>query len=471
MHGGENASRGLERLVAALGAVTPAVFDYDLVSGRLEISPGLRALYGIAAEDIFGVPAFLERAHEEDRPAWQSLFDPAHEAEPTRLLRYRLPAADRRETRYLTAEIITTYTDGRPVALTATIRDDTEQRRAATALMESEERLRLAIEAGRMAVWEVDLATGRLTNSPELNILLGFPVDAVITLADVRELYAPGEMERLAQEGVLYEQVRGKAVGGAAAVRRDWRHMPEGDRTEIQVDFAIICPDGTPRHLLLRAQHAPALDNIGQRVTGVLVDITDRKLAEDRLAIVARELQHRVKNSLTIVQAIAAQSFRDVDDQPAMHAFSGRVQALAAVTDAILQGGATEAPLTAVIARIVDPYRTGSSDPFTLSGPEVALPSRLATSVSMALHELCTNAVKYGALSVPEGRVALSWAVDDGVLAIDWREDGGPPVKAPTHAGFGTRLLRSLVGRGEVATTFDPQGVRSHLRLPLGTSG
>jgi two-component sensor histidine kinase len=446
--------------MVGFGAGRPA-WSFDRQTGSFLATNGLAVLYGYPSHQNLGLDAFLAAAHVDDRPLWAELFN-GTVAPPTEQFYFRILRPDG-DLRWMVSHI---GTDG-PGRLSGDVADVTTEREAADALALSEERFRFAIEAGRMAIWEVDMRSGRLTNSRELNLLLGLPVDAMPTLAEVRKLYAPGELERLADEGVTYERILDRVQPGRQNVRRDWG-IPATDRTQVQAEFALVTPSGERKQLLLRAQRVPSVDGFGQRLTGVLVDITDRKLAEDRMALVAREMQHRIKNLIAVMSSIALQTFRPGSDTAtAREAFSGRVRALDVALDSVLKPSAESGSLREIIAQIVAPYRVASAERFTLDGPEVHLSGRRATAVGMAIHELSTNALKYGALSTETGVVAITWQVVDGRVQIDWTETGGPPVHPPTAIGFGTRLLRSLLHDGEVTLTHLPTGVHCHFDFPL----
>jgi len=336
--------------------------------------------------------------------------------------------------------------------------DVTEQRLSESALRESEERLRLSIEVGRMAVWEVDHATRAVAVSPELNLLLGLPADAHPTLTEIRALYAPGELERLARGGFTYESV----VRSAAATAYGKGH------SHLQVEFTIVTPAGEKKELLLRARHVPALQGRGLRTAGVLVDITERKRAEERLELVASEMRHRVKNALSIVQAIASQTIaRECEDEGAAADFMSRLRALSTAMDLVLAEDSAPIPLTRLLDDMLRPYRDEDGASIRLAGPEVTLPARNATALCLVLHELCTNAIKYGALSSSAGRIDLTWRVEGGTLAMEWTERDGPPVEPPARRGFGSRLLASALGPGAVELTFGRQGLSVRLDVDL----
>jgi PAS domain S-box-containing protein len=465
----EDASQPGARLAAALQATSTALWDWDCSTRNLIVSDGLRQLFGAEPGETFDLRTFLDAIHPEDRMIWRRLFEDARTAALPDTLEFRGRRLHTGEPRWFRSDVRPSRHDGRVTGLAGFVADLSAERRAALALIESEERLRIAIEAGRMAVWEVDLATGSLAQSPELNLLLGLPSEARPTLADVRALYAPGELERIASAGMNYESIKEAVLDGNIAKRRDWLENPGADRTQIQAEFTILTPAGAAKELMLRAQYAaPAIDGGGHRVTGLLIDITDRKQAERQHLIVAREMRHRIRNTLTVVSALAARTFRaDGAVEAMISAFRGRLGALSAATDAILDDGGTSVALREVVERIFMPYRTPEHDPFSVEGPDLELDAQRGTALGMALHELCTNAVKYGALTVSTGHVSIAWRLDSGGLVLEWRESGGPVVTEPEHRGFGTRLLGSVLGADAVALSFEPAGVVCRIELPV----
>jgi PAS domain S-box-containing protein len=205
-------------------------------------------------------------------------------------------------------------------------------------------------------------------------------------------------------------------------------------------------------------------------------DITERKLAEERQRLLVNELNHRVKNALATVQAIAAQSLRSDEVPPEARArFTERLMALARANDVLVAGDWQGASLAAVAAQVASPYADAGDDGrFVAEGPAVQLSANAATAMALALHELATNAAKYGALSWPEGRVELTWRIEgEGEtrrFGLTWRESDGPPVTPPRTTGFGTRLIeRGLAAelRATVAMDYAPTGLVCTLSAPL----
>jgi PAS domain S-box-containing protein len=216
-----------------------------------------------------------------------------------------------------------------------------------------------------------------------------------------------------------------------------------------------------------------ALRDAGGAVTAyatVTRDITERKKAEQRQDILNQELSHRLKNTLAMVQAIAAQSLRGVTEKDAVAAFNKRVHAIAAAHDVLLQQSWSEARIGEVVRAVLGRFEMGQR--IECEGPDVSLGPRATLSLSMLLHELATNALKYGALSTEAGSVIVSWSLEclDGgaELALHWRERGGPPAAEPDRRGFGSRLIgMGLVGTGGCELRYLPHGFEAEFRAPL----
>jgi len=262
-----------------------------------------------------------------------------------------------------------------------------------------------------------------------------------------------------------------------------WELFPQGLNTPFEtacraaMDQGVSTTFETPSRL--RPDRIVELRIVPMRGGGVaitLTDVTERRQAEARQRLLVNELNHRVKNSLATVQAIAAQSLRGPDVSPeARERFTARLMALARANDVLVAETWTGASLASVAAEMAGPH--GEAERFAISGPEVHLSPTTATAMALGLHELATNAAKYGALSTPHGRVALTWTVEgdgkDRRFRLTWRESGGPAVGEPGPPGFGTRLIRQGLAhelRAEVALTYPPTGVVFSLTAPLSES-
>ncbi len=210
----------------------------------------------------------------------------------------------------------------------------------------------------------------------------------------------------------------------------------------------------------------------------ILRDHTDRHRAEETHKLLLQELEHRAKNTLAVVQAVAAQTLRQAGTAPELRsAFDGRLMALARSHDILARGGWEGALLTEAVERTLAAYGAGAGR-ILADGPPVRLAANAVVTLNLALHELATNAAKHGALSVPGGRVEVFWRVEKrrargepATVEIRWRERGGPPVRPPERRGFGSQMLERVLAReagGEVRLDFAPDGVACCIRLPLG---
>jgi PAS domain S-box-containing protein len=203
-------------------------------------------------------------------------------------------------------------------------------------------------------------------------------------------------------------------------------------------------------------------------IVGASRDLTEMKQAEELQRLLLGELNHRVKNTLATLQAISAQTLRTARDLPsAREALDRRICAMAQAHDLLTLRAWTGANLTDVVMRALDAFTAAQ---VKMSGAAVDVSPKHALALSLALHELATNATKYGALSCPEGRVSVQWGVQEGMLHLDWEESGGPAVAPPTQKGFGSRLLEELVPRdldGDTKLNCDVSGVRCSITARL----
>ena len=189
-------------------------------------------------------------------------------------------------------------------------------------------------------------------------------------------------------------------------------------------------------------------DERPERILAVARDISGLKNTQDRQTLLMQELSHRMKNTLALVQAVAAQTLRNAPSlDSAADALSARLLALAKAHDVLLQGSFASASLTALVDTCVQLHGDGEPGRFLVAGPDVTLSPHQGMTLALMLHELATNATKYGSLSTPRGHVEIGWTVCDGlqgqgpVLRFSWEEANGPPVTPPTRTGFGTRLI------------------------------
>jgi PAS domain S-box-containing protein len=268
----------------------------------------------------------------------------------------------------------------------------------------------------------------------------------------------------------------------------DGRPLPHGDcpmalavteRRQIRgVEVVAERPDGSRVPFI--PYPTPLFDASGTFVGAVnmLVDITERKRAEEQQNVLVAEMKHRVKNTLASVQAIAVQTMRRAPGEE-LDAFTARLQALAKAHNLLSLKSWHRAPLHDVVGTALGAFQEAHRERFVIEGPEdIWLDANRSLLLAMALHELATNAVKYGALSNGIGRVHVAWKVlkgdaskRDGTIRLNlhWREFGGPPVRPPAHKGFGSRLIERALqaSLGTTRLEFDPQGLACTLDIPL----
>jgi len=271
--------------------------------------------------------------------------------------------------------------------------------------------------------------------------------------------------------GALLKTAEGLPIGTVCVLDRAAR--PQGI-TDLQRLTLEVLARQVMTNLELRRILSSQREEESEARIGILRDITAEKDPEHHRRMLSAELQHRMKNTLAVVQSIVSQSLRGaVSVQSASGAIRERLMALGHAHDLLTQTSWTAAPMRAVVEGATRHGAHAGRVQFT--GPDLALAPRAALAMSLCLHELSTNAAKYGALSVPDGRVELSWAIKnddpdgDATLLMSWRELDGPPVLRPDHKGFGTRLMDNLAYDlgGETTLDYAADGVVWQLRSSL----
>jgi PAS domain S-box-containing protein len=222
--------------------------------------------------------------------------------------------------------------------------------------------------------------------------------------------------------------------------------------------------------------HIEPLRNDAGEVMGLTcaaVDVTERKEGEAHLRLLLRELTHRSKNLLAIIQAMARQTARHAGSIDAfLRQFGARLQALAASHDLLVRESWHGAALDELVRSQLGVHVAETEEQVAIGGPAVALKPEAAQNLGLALHELAANAARFGALSVPDGRLSVTWDRNDGVeggLALEWREQNGPRVKPRRKRGFGSMVIEGNLARAldaEVDLNFDPEGLRCHIVIP-----
>jgi len=204
------------------------------------------------------------------------------------------------------------------------------------------------------------------------------------------------------------------------------------------------------------------------------IDAKEREAADKLQKLILGELHHRVKNTLSTVSAIASQSFRAAPSiEHGQQAMEGRLSASARAHDVLMQVSWANASLTHTFGTATEPYESQGARRFHFNGPDIRITSSAVIALAMTFNELCTNTTKFGALSVPAGRVEIAWTVDEPTqpLRLFWTERGGPAVQPPTRRSFGTRMMESLGQQlnGQVQLAYEPPGFVYALDVPLGS--
>jgi two-component sensor histidine kinase len=201
------------------------------------------------------------------------------------------------------------------------------------------------------------------------------------------------------------------------------------------------------------------------------IDAKEREAADKLQKLILEELHHRIKNTLATVTAIAAQSLRTATSLEHGQAIESRLLALGRAHDLLPQARWASASFAHIVQGATEPYDSKGAGKFSISGPDFRISSGAVIALAMTLNELCTNTTKFGALSVPAGRIEIAWNIDEasGRLRLTWTEQDGPPVQAPTRRSFGTRLIETLGKEldGDVSLAYAPAGFIYTLDVPL----
>ncbi|WP_201860293.1 HWE histidine kinase domain-containing protein [Microvirga soli] len=333
--------------------------------------------------------------------------------------------------------------------------DAVERARTEAALRKSEERLQLAIEAsGVVGTWDWDIASNRIYADERFAALFSVDPNAIasgVPLSDFTSGIHPDDRAH------VEEQIQ-EALETGAYYAAEYR--------TIGLDGQVQWVSAQGRCYYVAGQPV--------RFPGIVVDITHRKRAEEHQQVLIHELNHRVKNTLATVQSIASQTLRNAGTMgEARSAMEARLLALSRAHDVLTRENWDGAGLLEIVREAMAPYRHERETRIHMEGPDVRLSPRMALAIAMALQELATNAVKYGALSNEGGEVRIAWSVNNGPekrLHLVWSESNGPAVEIPQRRGFGTRLIeRSLAQdlHGRATIDFARTGIVCTVDAPI----
>lgn len=320
-------------------------------------------------------------------------------------------------------------------------------------IAESEARLRLALNAGDLGSWEYTPSTGIFVTSPTCRTNFGRAPHEAFSYDDLVATIHPDD-----------RAIQAQAVARAIE-----------NRSDLHVEYRVIWPDRSEHWVRISGRVRIAMDG-HLSLVGVSQDITERRQADERQAILLHELDHRVKNTLATVQSVASMTRRSAQqgDAAAWDAFAGRLQGLAKTHDLLTATQWQGALLEDVLRNELDPYQDAMRQRIRLRGPRINLQPSAVLALGLAIHELATNATKYGSLTAPEGKVSVMWALAPSlsppVLIVEWVESGGPTVVPPIRQGFGTKLIQRGLAQqlgGEIKLDFHPDGIRCVVTFPV----
>jgi PAS domain S-box-containing protein len=437
-------------------------FVYDHGTRILQLSPGCAAVYGL--------PEGLEISRED----WRARLHPDDLPQLDAIVRRAFANGDREfvpefriirdgQVRWIESRVLISYNEtGKPVRRVGAMLDVTERKQAHQALTDRNKQLELAAKfalVGRYAIeidpTREDFTSHRLHFSPGFAAIYGLPEEtSEISVGDWRSLVHPDDLPQFVEhrQQLLAER-----------------------RGEHHAEHRIVRPCGTIRWIEARAFIEYDQAGRPERMVGVNIDITDRKRAEEARKILNAELDHRVKNALSTVSAVVShtqQGSGSIADFVA--ALDGRIRSMATTHELLSSHEWHGVSLMQLVRRELAPYDTRNNT--EIDGPSVFLKAEAGQAMAMVLHELATNAAKYGALSSKNGRVSIRWhrhlnGHPQSHLVFEWQEIDGPPVIAVGKPSYGTSTIRDLIPYefgGTVDLVFAPEGARCRLEFPSG---
>jgi len=452
--GEEALRRSEETLRLATETAGMATWEVDLETLAGGWSPNRFDLLGMPRRpDSRGTfQEWIDRVHPDDREMAETAARRCFTQGVPYTIEYRILRADNGNERWLQSHgSRIDYADSRPSRFVGVSFDITDRKQAEEKLRESETRFRTIFEQANDFLITTTLQNEITSVNPAVIEAIGYS-EAEILGRSIRDFMDEDQF--------------------AISMDAFNRKLQHGGSTRLTVK--LRAKDG--RELIWEVNSRLSLDEQGRPTAlhAIGRDMTEAKRAETHLRLLVDELNHRVKNTLAIVQGIAQQSFKDdVPPRLARAAFEGRLAALSEAHNLLTREHWSLVSMRQIIDDALRPHG-GESGRFTLDGPDLTIQPKTAISLALAIHELATNAVKHGALSRPEGHVSIAWrrVLGEGParLSLLWKERGGPTVSVPTHRGFGTRMIeRGLAAElgGKVAIEFRSEGLVCTVDAPL----
>jgi PAS domain S-box-containing protein len=441
------------RLADALAAGRVMAFEWDAATDRSQRSENAIDILRTEQGGATTSPRddFLSRVHADDRKMLRTHIGKLSPGSPSYTVNFRYVCPDGRELWLDETAKGEFDATGKLLRIKGLTRDITHRKQTEHALAERNAQLALAGRAALVGSYTYDVKKGRMQVSEGYTAIHGLPEGTTETsYGEWRVRVHPEDLERA--EGVREQ---------AFAERRK----------EDKAEYRIVMSTGEVRWIERRGSIAYGEDGHPVRIVGVNIDVTERKRAEQHQRALNAELDHRVKNVLATVSAIVGQT-QEASRSPADFAagLNRRIRSLAGTHELLSRSHWHGVPLAEIVRRELAPYGTTNTD---IRGPLVTLKAEGTQAVATVLHELTTNAAKYGAFSNRTGRVSVQWKwLNNGShdrLVIEWREAGGPPVQAPSQPGYGTSIIRELIPfelGGKVELVFASEGISCRLEIP-----
>jgi PAS domain S-box-containing protein len=445
------------RFRAAIGAVDGVLWTNDASGRMVGDQPGWASLTGQSFEQYQGF-GWSDAVHPDDAEPTVQAWNAAVDKGGPFNFEHRLRRHDGVWRDFAIRAVAVLEADGSIREWIGVHTDITERKRAEERLREGEARFRAMADSAPAPVWMTSAEGGVTFANEAFAEFAGVEADALLGDAWIRMIHP---------DDIL----------GVGAKRAAARGAPEGPRA-YGFEARFLCGDGLYRWMVANAR--PQIDARGQfqGYIGMAMDMTETKTAEARQRLLINELNHRVKNTLASIQSIVRQTLRP-EETPVQvrERLIGRLLAMSAAHDVLTRESWEGAALDDIVRQGLAPF-VDDQDPgqnpgrVSISGPSLRVGASTALSLALAVHELATNAAKYGALSTPAGKVIIAWEqTGEDRAVLTWSERDGPPVRPPERKGFGTRLLdRGLAGDlgGQPKLTFAVEGVRAVLPVRLG---
>lgn len=438
-----------ERMRLAQEAGGIGIHDYDILTGTIEWDARVAAIWGTPPDEPVSYEAFAAGVHSDDLPEVERAVAAA--CDPDGDGRYKATYRVRHRNgseRWVEATGIVHFNDARKAArMVGTIRDVSGEMRARNELIETRRFNQHLIETAPTLLYIYDLVEQR-------NVYIG-PQIAGLTGMTAQD-YARLDSSLLA--ALIHPDDLDRVVSHHQAIREEKVTAP------FEIEYRLLRADGSYVWLSsIEVVHERDADGRPSQILGASLDVTARhELAADRELLLG-ELTHRIGNAISLVHAIASLSLRPSAAPDAWRRFESWVAALAAAQRHIgTDQSGTD--LEQLITAILRPFEAEGRKRIIIGGPAVQIEQARSGHLSLALHELATNALKHGALSVEDGTVEVTWQPSGDKVDLFWSEQGGPPAIAPAREGFGSKLLKALSPGRNSPLEFTPQGLRCRLR-------